>query len=96
MSSGSCLTSKLSEKIIKMTSKSHETIPLSPLIANPLNDNESKTAQCNGRDKNYLFQSKILADFPHTCTTDFYYIQGCASAAMRRLVLKGPDEASAC
>jgi hypothetical protein len=29
MSSGSCLTSKLHDKIIKMSSKSHETIPLS-------------------------------------------------------------------
>jgi hypothetical protein len=28
MSSGSCLTSKLYDKIIKMPSKSHETIPL--------------------------------------------------------------------
>jgi hypothetical protein len=28
MSSGSCLTSKLCDKIIKMPSKSHETIPL--------------------------------------------------------------------
>jgi hypothetical protein len=28
MSSGSCLTSKLHDKIIKMPSKSHETIPL--------------------------------------------------------------------
>jgi hypothetical protein len=28
ISSGSCLTSKLSDKIIKMPSKSHETIPL--------------------------------------------------------------------
>jgi hypothetical protein len=28
MSSGSCLTSKLSYKIIKMPSKSHENIPL--------------------------------------------------------------------
>jgi hypothetical protein len=30
MSSGSSLTSKLYDKIIKMLSKSHETIPLSP------------------------------------------------------------------
>jgi hypothetical protein len=28
MSSGSCLTSKLYDKVIKMPSKSHETIPL--------------------------------------------------------------------
>jgi hypothetical protein len=28
MSSGSCITSKLYDKIIKMSSKSHETIPL--------------------------------------------------------------------
>jgi hypothetical protein len=28
MSSGSCLTSKLYDKILKMPSKSHETIPL--------------------------------------------------------------------
>jgi hypothetical protein len=28
MSSGSCLSFKLYDKIIKMTSKSHETIPL--------------------------------------------------------------------
>jgi hypothetical protein len=28
MSSGSCLTSKLYDKIIKMPSKAHETIPL--------------------------------------------------------------------
>jgi hypothetical protein len=31
MSSGSSLTSKLYDKIIKMLSKSHETIPLSVL-----------------------------------------------------------------
>jgi hypothetical protein len=30
ISSGSCLTSKLYDKIIKMPSKSHKTIPLRP------------------------------------------------------------------
>jgi hypothetical protein len=38
MSSGSCLTSKLYDKIIKMPSKSHENIPLSPAIFCPLAD----------------------------------------------------------
>jgi hypothetical protein len=33
MSSGSCLTSKLYDKIIKMPSESHENIPLSPPYA---------------------------------------------------------------
>jgi hypothetical protein len=32
MSSGSCLTSKLYDKIIKMLSKSHETLPLTTTI----------------------------------------------------------------
>jgi hypothetical protein len=34
MCSGSCLTSKLYDKIIKMPSKSHETIPLKALKEN--------------------------------------------------------------
>jgi hypothetical protein len=36
MSSGSSLTSKLYDKIIKMLSKSHETIPLKPDVAKML------------------------------------------------------------
>jgi hypothetical protein len=32
MSSGSCLSTKLYDKIIKMPSKSHETIPLSRYV----------------------------------------------------------------
>jgi hypothetical protein len=62
MSSGSCLTSKLYEKIMKMLSKSHETIPLN------ITQNTSNQGKCSNKkrrkyskeiNKDYLKKKKI-------------------------------------
>jgi hypothetical protein len=41
MSSGSCLTSKLYDKIIKVPSKSHEAIPLNPIKTSAIRQNDT-------------------------------------------------------